>query len=47
MNQEVQRISEWEVRSAMKRMSGNVVGPDVIRVDIRRCLGEGAVDILS
>lgn len=33
--------------SGRKINRGNVVGPDVIPVEVWRCLGEGAVDILS
>ena len=39
MDQEVQIISMAEVRRALKRMkSGKTVGPDVIPVDVWKCL---------
>ncbi|XP_051786647.1 uncharacterized protein LOC127528918 [Erpetoichthys calabaricus] len=48
MNQEVQRISKEEVRTAMKRMkNGKAVGLDDIPVEAWRCLGEMAMEILT
>ncbi|XP_051779618.1 uncharacterized protein LOC127526820 [Erpetoichthys calabaricus] len=48
VNQEVQRISKEEVRTAMKRMkNGKAVGPDDIPVEAWRCLGEMAVEFLT
>lgn len=48
VNQEVQRISSEEVRTAMRRWkSGKAVGADDITLQVWRCFGERAVDILT
>lgn len=48
VNQEVQRISSEEVRTAMRRWkSGKAVGADDIPLEVWRCFGERAVDILT
>ncbi|KAG2458644.1 RTBS polymerase, partial [Polypterus senegalus] len=48
VNQEVQRISKEEVRTAMKRVqNGKAVGPDDIPVEAWRCLEEMAVEFLT
>ncbi|KAG2455321.1 RTJK polymerase, partial [Polypterus senegalus] len=48
VNQEVQRISKEEVRTAMKRMkNGKAIGPDDIPMEAWRCLGEMAMEFLT
>jgi len=40
----MRRISEYEVKMALKRMkSRKVVGPDGIPIEVWRCLGEVGV----
>lgn len=48
MNQEVQKISQEEVRAAMKWMKNRKsAGLDDIPVEIWRCLGEKTVGFLT
>ncbi|KAE8279451.1 hypothetical protein D5F01_LYC08793 [Larimichthys crocea] len=48
VDQEVAKISEDEVRRALKRMkSGKALGPDDIPVEVWKCLGEMAVHFLT
>uniref|UniRef100_A0A096M6T7 Reverse transcriptase domain-containing protein n=1 Tax=Poecilia formosa TaxID=48698 RepID=A0A096M6T7_POEFO len=48
VDQEVAKISKDEVRKALKRMkSGKAVGPDDIPVEVWKCLGEPAVEVLT
>ena len=48
MNLEVESISREEGRENMQRMkNGKVVGPDDIRVEVWKCLGESALKFLT
>ncbi|KAK3507758.1 hypothetical protein QTP70_035282 [Hemibagrus guttatus] len=48
VEQKVDKIRKDEVRKALKRMkSGKAVGPDDIRVEVWKCLGEAAVEFLN
>ncbi|KAK3555275.1 hypothetical protein QTP86_014891 [Hemibagrus guttatus] len=48
VEQKVDKIRKDEVRKALKRMkSGKAVGPDDIPVEVWKCLGEAAVEILT
>ncbi|KAK3559189.1 hypothetical protein QTP86_005183 [Hemibagrus guttatus] len=48
VEQKVDKIRKDEVRKALKRMkSGKAVGPDVIPVEVWKCLGEAAVEFLT
>ena len=48
VDQDVAKISQDEVRRALKRMkSGKAVGPDDIPVEVWKCLGEVAVEFLT
>ena len=48
VEKEVNRISKWEVKKALKRMkNGKAVGPDDIPVEAWKCLGEKAVNFLT
>ena len=45
---EVEEVSRMEVKSAMKRMKkGKAVGPDDIRVEAWKCLGDEGIDWLT
>ncbi|MCJ8739626.1 hypothetical protein PDJAM_G00049200 [Pangasius djambal] len=48
VEQKVDKIRKDEVRKALKRMkSGKAVGPDDIPVEVWKCLGEAAVEVLT
>ena len=48
MNLEVEKISKEEVRENMKRMkNGKAVGPDDMPVEVWKCLGEIALELLT
>ncbi|KAK3532680.1 hypothetical protein QTP86_027805 [Hemibagrus guttatus] len=48
VEQKVDKIRKDEVRKALKRMkSGKAVGPDDIPVEVWKCLGEAAVELLT
>ena len=48
VNLEVEKISKEEVRENMKRMkNGKAVGPDDIPVEVWKCLGEIALELLT
>ncbi|KAK3562277.1 hypothetical protein QTP86_033344 [Hemibagrus guttatus] len=48
VEQKVDKIRKDEVRKALKRMkSGKAVGPDDIPVEVWKCLGEAAVEVLA
>ena len=48
VNLEVKSISKEEVRENMQRMkNGKAVGPDDIRVEVWKCLGESALKFLT
>ena len=45
---ELEKISKAEVRRALKRTkSGKAVGPDDLPVEVLKCLGEVAVELLT
>ena len=44
----MRRISEFEVKEALKRMkSRKVVGPDVVPIEVWRCLGEMCIEMVD
>ncbi|KAK3540074.1 hypothetical protein QTP70_025389, partial [Hemibagrus guttatus] len=48
VEQKVDKIRKDEVRKALKRMkSGKAVGPNDIKVEVWKCLGEAAVEFLA